>query len=403
MANIRKRASFNNVVAQKIMGSEDGFTMENRLFNIGCAVTLFILSIFSTINALTGFWDSFSLCAAAFICEAFFYYYARFKKQYERSIVANAVISYIIIIANYYVNSGVNGPTIFIFFLTFVLLLASTPPRMHFYWLITHILLGSGLIVLHISMPGIIKNSYPNVQERYVDMLLTVLTIFVFIYIVTGYLRYYYTKEKTKANQSQARLKAFFESSNTCYILLDTFARVNYFNKAAAQFIRDAYGSTLTEGIAIEVFIHPQYLAQFKANFANALSGIPCTEERVLVYEGTGQLWQQFSFLPVKDANNIVTAVSFSCIDVTKRREQSEKISDNNKALLKIAFLQSHELRQPVSSILGLLNLIKEDPQNKADYIEYLHDAVDELGLKLNKVTAETEMPAGGANIPDEN
>lgn len=375
------------------MGDEESFTMENRLFNIGCAVTLVILFVFICINVATGFWMSFWLCAIVFVCEVLFYYYARFKKQYQRFIVANAIISYIIITANYFINSGITGPTMFLFFLTFILLIAATPAKMHFYWLAAHILLGCALIILDIGKPGLIKNIYTSRQQRYVDTLLTAIVSIVFIYVVTKYLRNYYIREKQKAEASKTRLQAFFESSNTCYMLLNTSQQVMYFNKAAAQFVLGEYKVTLEEGFNIEPFIKTDYIEGFKTAFQNALQGRSYTEEKLLYYKNSGQVCLQFSFAPVLNTDGNITGVSFACEDITRQREGAEKIKHQNNTLLNIAFLQSHELRQPVSSILGLLNLIKDDSGNKDEYLGYLQDAVDELDAKLQRVVTESGLP----------
>jgi len=41
----------------------------------------------------------------------------------------------------------------------------------------------------------------------------------------------------------------------------------------------------------------------------------------------------------------------------TKRQE--EQISTQNEALTRIAIIQSHELRRPVASLLGIMDLMK--------------------------------------------
>lgn len=392
MANIPNTFLSKFSLPDMVMGDDEAYTMEHRLFNMGCTVTIAVLFVFISINIATGFWMSFWLCAIAFVCEVFFYYYSRFKKRFLPFIVPNAIISYAIITANYFINSGITGPTMFLFFLTFVLLIASTPVKMHFYWLGTHVIVGSALIILDIARSGLIDVTYANPQQRYIDTLLTAIVTLVFIYVVTKYLRNYYIKEKQKAETSKTRLQAFFESSSTSYLLLNTTMQVMYFNKATAQFVQGEYQTVLEEGMNIEPFINAGYSAAFKAAYKNALLGHTYIEEKQLFYKNYGPLWLHLSFAPVLNTDGAITGVSFACEDITKQRESAVKIADQNNTLLNIAFLQSHELRQPVSSILGLLNLIKDDGENKEEYLTYLQDAVDELDAKLQQVVTESGL-----------
>lgn len=375
---------------KKLLGDEHEFTMENRMFNLGCVITFFILILFIIINGLEGLWESFWLAVAILTFECLLYYYSRIKKRYYLGIIAGAVLSYMGIVVNYYINSGINGPTIFLFLFTFNLLIASTPNRMHRWWLLFHITIGSAIIITDITHSGLIKNNYRDERERFVDVWVTCMLILLFIFIITRYLRNYYLREKLKAEDSQLRLKAFFESTDNCYILLNTRLQIIYFNNASAKFIYGAYKKELHEGDNMETYVSYSYIHRFRENYYNALNGIKCSEDRLLQYESYGKIWWQFSFAPVFNMHGDISGVSFSCINITRRKEQAEKIIEKNTSLTKIAFLQSHELRQPVSSILGLLNLIKEDAAQSPEYLQYMQDAVEELGVKLHDIIAKT-------------
>jgi signal transduction histidine kinase len=42
-------------------------------------------------------------------------------------------------------------------------------------------------------------------------------------------------------------------------------------------------------------------------------------------------------------------------------RSSVEQVEQRNKALKKIAHLQSHEIREPLTSIMGVMNIMRED------------------------------------------
>lgn len=71
-----------------------------------------------------------------------------------------------------------------------------------------------------------------------------------------------------------------------------------------------------------------------------------------------------------------------------------------NEALLKIAFIQSHQVRKPIASILGLVNLIKMDNYTAdKETLSKLEVAAEDLDRKIKDVISHTEISA--AHIRD--
>lgn len=67
--------------------------------------------------------------------------------------------------------------------------------------------------------------------------------------------------------------------------------------------------------------------------------------------------------------------------------QQKEQIDRKNQAFRKIAQIQSHELRLPVSSILGIMGLLKEiDYESPKEYLLLLNDAVNQLDNKIRTI-----------------
>ncbi len=64
------------------------------------------------------------------------------------------------------------------------------------------------------------------------------------------------------------------------------------------------------------------------------------------------------------------------------------KIIAQNEQLREIAYIQSHEVRRPVCSILGLMQLIQdeEEPAVRAQYVEMLKISTEELELATRQI-----------------
>lgn len=59
-----------------------------------------------------------------------------------------------------------------------------------------------------------------------------------------------------EAKESEIKIRAFFESSTTCHLLIDSDFRVNHFNKALADFIRKTSGIVVHTGQRLNEFIN---------------------------------------------------------------------------------------------------------------------------------------------------
>lgn len=105
--------------------------------------------------------------------------------------------------------------------------------------------------------------------------------------------------------------------------------------------------------------------------------------------------YQEVSFNPIKDIDgNIVGASCFSR-DITQQRKYLHMIEKQNENLSEIARIQSHEVRSPVATILGLAELIDaENPgdEQNAEVLEKIKEAARELDNVIKKITGYTSV-----------
>jgi signal transduction histidine kinase len=75
------------------------------------------------------------------------------------------------------------------------------------------------------------------------------------------------------------------------------------------------------------------------------------------------------SFNPVFSENNVIKGVSCFARDITEKRRHLLKIEEQNMVLREIASIESHKVRGPVATILGLEQFFNyddlTDPINK--------------------------------------
>ncbi|MEO5644052.1 MAG: GAF domain-containing protein [Bacteroidia bacterium] len=188
------------------------------------------------------------------------------------------------------------------------------------------------------------------------------------------------------AKSTEIKLRSFFESSSSCHLLIGTNFEVLAYNKAHADFVMNTFGIKFKTGMKVTDYIHKNYIADFSTNYFKALAGHSIQFERKLEYPDK-TVWWDLCFDPARNQEGEIIGVSYNSTDITKRKEQEEKLLEQNESLRKIAFIQSHELRRPVASIMGLMNVIKL--YNKDKDIKELHlmgEAVAELDAKISMV-----------------
>jgi GAF domain-containing protein len=73
--------------------------------------------------------------------------------------------------------------------------------------------------------------------------------------------------------------------------------------------------------------------------------------------------------------------------------EKIDQVEVQNKALLDIAFIQSHEFRGPLASVMGMVNLIKYEGMGaENEYLFLLEEAVNKLDERIHVVVKSTEI-----------
>ena len=89
-----------------------------------------------------------------------------------------------------------------------------------------------------------------------------------------------------------------------------------------------------------------------------------------------------------------ITAVKGTVQDVTEQRLYIHKIQKQNQQLKDIAWIQSHKVRAPVASILGLVQLFNQDKPEDAinkEVLDGVTEAAQTLDSVIKEINAKTE------------
>jgi len=131
----------------------------------------------------------------------------------------------------------------------------------------------------------------------------------------------------------------------------------------------------------------------FQVNFEKALrSGEPVTTEREIVYPNM-QLsnWIRSEYTPVYDEGKAI-GVALRVVDITDRKLYELQIDMQAQILQQISWIQSHQTRQPVATILGLINIL--DKSSMTEDNQKIIGMLEQTAHKLDDVIRETVIKA---------
>lgn len=134
-----------------------------------------------------------------------------------------------------------------------------------------------------------------------------------------------------------------------------------------------------------------------------ALRGEKFTVEKKISYLDSSVTWWCFEFSPAIDLRGNITGVVFNANDITKRKAYEEKVLSQHKKLIEISTRQSHDIRGPVSTIMGLMSLIKEDGYSPGrEYLLLLETTANLLDKNIRDIVnlADDDLNAHGTATP---
>jgi hypothetical protein len=197
-------------------------------------------------------------------------------------------------------------------------------------------------------------------------------------------------------NDAAIRLRSFFESSTNFHVLLGKTGEVIDYNKTAYNFVKNAHKTKLKRGDLFVSYIAPEFVSKFIDGYNLSLKGKRHIEEGSTDYGELGIIWWDATFDPARDNDDNIIGVSYLIRNVTERKQKEQKIIDQNQSLLKIAHIQAHEFRGPLSTIMGMMHLIKQENYKVPEsYFLYLEQAIDALDYKIKNIVTDIEKIVG--------
>jgi PAS domain S-box-containing protein len=204
-------------------------------------------------------------------------------------------------------------------------------------------------------------------------------------------------KTQEELQSSESRLSTLADSQTNYVIRIGLDGKLTYFNKKYIEdfdwILKDKKITDIDSSLTVQPYHHqlveetidkcvkkPNKVFQVEIDKLDKAGGVKPT------------LWH---FIGLTNSNGEAVEVQCIGLDVTDLKNAESAIKKQNKKLLEIAWMQSHVVRAPLTKIIGLVDLIKDFPNNddeEKELLDHLLTCANELDNIIRSISAKTEQ-----------
>jgi len=203
-----------------LIGRDAGFTLEGRIYNAVCILGLAGILYNIPFNFIAGLPVSGIVSIFLLLVLSYFYYLSRFSKKVTTSFLAAVPLINLLLLINFFFNSGINGPTLILLALIFFLTMAVTPPKLFLFWAALNICMIFCLLYIQYQFPEWVPYTYSDRLSRFVDTGSAYIVMTILIYTGVLYIRIAYDKEKSKAEARTSEMEHLDKQKNKLFTIV---------------------------------------------------------------------------------------------------------------------------------------------------------------------------------------
>lgn len=239
-------------------------------------------------------------------------------------------------------------------------------------------------------------------------------------------------KHEDEISTLYANLMGVMESTQESIYAIDTKFRYIAFNKNHARLVKLIYGAVIqTDSSSVDYLKGTEDEKWLVAELKRALKGENFVSEQRINQPRYKDKFVETTYNPIFSTENVVTGVAVFVRDITQRRRSEEKLkilnddlaaqnwkfaaqeedlkatleelSERNFELDQLMYKTSHDLRSPLSSILGLVGLVNLDPDNHLMYLSKIEGRIKKLDEFIKSMLDYARVNRGEINFEEIN
>jgi len=195
---------------------------------------------------------------------------------------------------------------------------------------------------------------------------------------------------------SEARFRSLVQNSSDIVTVLDNKGKISYTSESTERML--GYKSENLIGQPFENLVLPEEKTKFK-DILELVESAPEDNHSIeyQIKNAEGQIVYLESVMNNLFDNKSIQGVVVNSRDITQRKETETELKKTNFELDSFVYRASHDLRAPLRSVLGLLNLIKIESSldQKAAYVNLAEKSINKLDsfiLDLTNFSRNTRL-----------
>ncbi|NUY81016.1 PAS domain S-box protein [Flavobacterium sp. MAH-1] len=210
-------------------------------------------------------------------------------------------------------------------------------------------------------------------------------------------------KKKAQKQQEFDRNNLFALINNTNDLLwsVDTEMKLITSNRAFDEAMLTFIGHRIRPGQSI---LHDGLGAEIAKYYGNFYHRAFLGEIFSETVELTGQsdLWWEISFYPIREKDNII-GTACHARNISSLKRYNEELKRTNSELDRFVYSISHDLRAPLTSIRGLLDIINEDTNESStrEHLRLINGQVDRLDIFIKNVLNYAHTNRASLNVSE--
>lgn len=204
----------------KLIGSTIETPLQTRIFHEVSVIAMIGLPLSLLVNAFIKVPMVDLALSATWIVIVAMYINSRYFGRLQLSFILFSVGTSVFMGFNYFINSGIHGPTLILYLLSLVFTLSVMPTRQYILWILINVGIVVGLLLIEYNNTELIKITYAKRSDLFVDMATTYIFVVACIGVVLSYLINSYQREKNNALKASLALKEANDSKTRLLSIL---------------------------------------------------------------------------------------------------------------------------------------------------------------------------------------
>ena len=205
---------------KNLIGDEDHFSLECRVFNAVTIFAIFTAAINAIINICLGLVIysiiMLPLIGVLFLC----YYLARHKQKLSLAVILCALSFNLLCGITYFESAASSGVNLFTFILIIFILTIVTSRKQFWIWIPLNIAFLAALLIVEYHYPEMVEPLYTDKQHKLLDLSQTLFEIIFMMIVITIFMKNSYNKEKKLAERRLIELEEINDTKNKLFSVI---------------------------------------------------------------------------------------------------------------------------------------------------------------------------------------